>query len=278
MFKNRILIVIAVFVLVFGTATIATYSGYKSSRVVDMKKDVDLDNYGMYVNKRARTSRKTKYFDKELKLTYTRSENLSPKLPEKRSDAYGSYDVYVDENENEFYYLQNTDVLCGVKNKKIDGDRLTPFETDDEAIEIAEEFMAEVFGKDHDYDFETCKIPPQRFYYEVVFRKYINGFRTDDYVRIWVNFDKEVCAFSAFNRDRYDNVNLIRPAAAITTTQQKSRSNVVETLSSENFTIVEQYLSKNSDGKLVMVSVIEYSLTDGISVYPVKDEVSVVIE
>jgi hypothetical protein len=41
---------------------------------------------------------------------------------------------------------------------------------------------------------------------------------------------------------------------------------------------VDQYISKNEEGKLVMVSVIEYSLTDGVSVYPIKDEVSVVIE
>jgi len=276
MFKNRILIVIAVFLLIFGTATIATYSGYRNSRAANMKKDAEIDNYGMYINKRAKGARNIVYSDERVKLKYDRSENLSSRKPEDRSDAYGSYDVYVDDNGNEFYYLQNTDMLCGVKNKKIDGERLTPFDNDDEAIKIAEEFMIKIFGSDHDYDFESCKIPPQRFYYEVIYRKYVNGYKTDDYVRLWVNFDGEVCAFSAFNRDRYDHIAINRPSAIAS--QQRSKSNIVDTLNSENFTIVDQYISKNEEGKLVMVSVIEYSLTDGVSVYPIKDEVSVVIE
>lgn len=276
MFRNRILILIAVFVLILGTATIATYSGYRNARADNEKKQVDLENYGPYINKRAKRARNTEYAKKRVELAYDRSENLSHKKPEERSDAYGSYDIYIDKEGNEFYYLQNTDVLCGVKNKKIDGERLTPFESDEEAIKIAEAFMVETFGSNHDYDFDSCKIPPQRYYYEVVYRKYINGFKTDDYVRIWVNFDGEVCAFSAFNRDRYDFVAINRPSAIAS--QSRSKSNIVDTLNSDNFTIVDQYISKNEDGKLVMVSVIEYSLTDGVSVYPVKDEVSVVID
>ena len=59
---------------------------------------------------------------------------------------------------------------------------------------------------------------------------------------------------------------------------KEARATFVDTLNSENFYNVDQYISKNEEGKLVMVSVIEYSLTDGVSVYPIKDEVSVVIE
>ena len=75
---------------------------------------------------------------------------------------------------------------------------------------------------------------------------------------------------------RYDHIAINRPSAI--SSQQRIKSNIVDTLNSENFTIVDQYISKNEEGKLVMVSVIEYSLTDGVSVYPIKDEVSVVIE
>ena len=106
-----------------------------------MKKDAEIINYGMYINK-AR-SQNIVYSDGRVKLKYDRSENLSSGSL-KRSDAYGSYDIYEDDNGNNFTICKNTDMLCGVKNKKIDGERLTPFDNDDEAIKIAEEFMIKI--------------------------------------------------------------------------------------------------------------------------------------
>lgn len=265
---------IAVFVLIFSTATIATYSGYKNNG--NNKKDVEVSNFGTFINEKAKKSIKVKYLDQKIEVEYVRSENLSDNLPEKRKDMYGTYDIYVDKNNNEYYMLGNDqNTLCGVKMKKIDGDNQTPI-SEEEALAIAEAYLKAVIDKKHTYELTSCEIPKDRMYYEIMFVKSIKGLKTNDVVRLWINFDKEVCAFSAFNRGRYDNVNLKNNVALVA--PQKGKEKVADILSSENFSIVDQYLSKNDEGQMVMVSVIEYSLTDGVSVYPVKDEVSVVID
>lgn len=273
MFKNKLIIIIAVFVLIFSGATIATYSGYKNNGRA--KKEDVISHYGMYINKNAKKTRKLNYLDKKLDLVYARSENLSDNLPEKRKDMYGTYDVYVDDEKNEYYLLGNSNVLCGVKNSKIDGENATPI-TEEEALQLAEDYLNEIFNKNHLYELNSCEIPKDRMYYEIEYVKNNSGLKTDDTVRLWVNFDKEVCAFSAFNRGRYDNVNLNKTIAI--TAPQRGKEKVSDILSSDNFTIVDQYISKNDEGQVVMVSVIEYSLTNGTSIYPVIDEVSVVID
>lgn len=85
---------------------------------------------------------------KQATLNGKSSGTLTYKETMNRSDNYGTYDVYADENGNEYVYLLNSDTLCGYKAKDATDimDYTGKAVTKDMARETADAFMQSVFG------------------------------------------------------------------------------------------------------------------------------------
>ncbi len=271
--KGRLLITIALFVLVIGSASLISYSGYKTK--ANKKDEPNESYYGSYINKSAKEKRNFKYFDKHLNLVYKETQNLKDAPVEKRSDKYGTYDVYVDSDSTEYLFMEGSNTFCGMRKSNLDGNSMIPLE-EEKVKEIAEKYISTIFKKDHSYEFTSCYIKDKRNHFNVEYTKYVKGEKTDDIIRLWITFDGEISAFSAFNRDRYDDIKVTNPVALAA--KEKGKYKIKDILSSENFTILDQYLSKNDEGKTIMVSVVEYTVTNGISNFPIKDEISVVVD
>lgn len=187
-------------------------------------------------------------------LTYKETENLRDTPAISRSDSYGTYDVYVDSNDNEYVYLSNSGLLCGYKEtdsvKSAEKVYAGQNVTQTQAKEIADQYISTVMGNDSQkYTYKDTELSSLNIYY-VNYCFYLNGIKTDDECVVWVYADSgEVAAFHAFNRGRYDgytNRNLSTSASKARLEEQ------IPLVKSADYKIFDQYITKTDDGKLVM--------------------------
>lgn len=211
------------------------------------------DTYGrtMEVFKQNSTKQTTLNGKSSGTLTYKETMNRSDAPANSRSDNYGTYDVYADENGNEYVYLLNSDTLCGYKAKDATDimDYTGKAVTKDMARETADAFMQAVFGDGaQKYQFESIEVQDTVFYVDYCF--YLNGARTDDQVTLWIRTtDGAVSAWHAFNRGRYDGYasrNLSTSAARAKLEEQ------IPIVKSADYEIFDQYITKTDDDRLVM--------------------------
>lgn len=184
-------------------------------------------------------------------LTYKETMNRRDAPAFSRNDNYGSYDVYADEDGNEYVYLLNSDMLCGYKAKDATDimDYTGKAVTNDIARKTADAYMESVFGNDaQKYRFESIEVQDTVFYVDYCF--YLDGTKTDDQVTLWIRTtDGAVSAWHAFNRGRYDgyaNRNLSASAAKAKLEEQ------IPLVKSADYEIFDQYITKTDDGRLVM--------------------------
>ena len=187
---------------------------------------------------------------------YAYSQNLSSNNIDKIFDEYSVYDIYEDE-ENEYIYLDNTDICCGARKKN---SATNPDETieEKEATAIAEKFFVQVNGKDSGYTFTSSEYVDWANYYEYIWTKYINDMKTDDRVSIWVDGSGEIIAYSAFKMNRYDDIKLNEEKLTTART-----SGVKEYVESDNYEVCDSYISYDENGKLVLVNVVETFIPSG---------------
>ena len=144
--------------------------------------------------------------DTKIDAKYAYSQNLSSNDIAKVFDKYSVYDIYEDE-ENEYIYLDNTDICCGVRKKNSATNPEITIE-EKEATEIAEKFFVKVNSKGSEYTFTSSEYVDWANYYEYIWTKHINDIKTDDIVSIWVDGSGEVIAYSAFKMNRYDDISI----------------------------------------------------------------------
>lgn len=184
-------------------------------------------------------------------LTYKETMNRSDAPVNRRSDNYGTYDVYADEDGNEYIFLLNSDTLCGYKAKDATDimDYTGKAVTKDDARTTADAYLQSIFGENaQKYQFESIEVQHTVFYVDYCF--YLNGVKTDDQVTLWIRTtDGAVSAWHAFNRGRYDGYasrNLSTNAAKAKLEEQ------IPLVKSSDYEIFDQYITKTDDGRLVM--------------------------
>lgn len=175
---------------------------------IDAKKD-----YSSFVNKNARKSREyTDNNGKSFKLTYTRTETMAfvncfvP--PKKRIDVYGTYDLYVDKEKTEYYYLYNTNKLClkRLNYKRIrDGEKYEKEKiSESKAKEIANQYLKKELGKRfNDYTFQSVSYGVQDATYSIFYSRMIDGYFTDDCISLSIDYKGNIYVFSALNLERF---------------------------------------------------------------------------
>lgn len=218
-------------------------SYYDQSSQKAMKKSVTLDS-------------------KRIDLTYVRTENLKDAPLDKRSDSFGTYDVYVDANNKEYLYLINTETLCGFKNENIgcftpQGEAIV----ESKAKEIALNFLNKYNTAKLNYIFMSCVYDELAGIYDIQYCYIINGYKTDDIFRIWVNAKGEIASFSAFNYGRYKNTAINEND--VETAQNKTLKQINDSKNNVQFKIVDSYITITDSGKIALVQVVDYTNSMG---------------
>lgn len=185
-------------------------------------------------------------------LTYKETMNRSDAPVNRRSDIYGTYDVYADEDGNEYVFLLNSDLLCGYKAQDSYEEMLSSGSavSQEEAKTAADSYVASVLGDDSiQYIFQDITLTQGNIYY-VTYAFCLNGIKTDDDCVVWVrSSDGTIAAYHAFNRGRYDGYtsrNLSTSAARAKLEEQ------IPIVKSADYEIFDQYITKTDDGRLVM--------------------------
>lgn len=220
------------------------------------------DDYGAYYDEaKSKTKERAAVIRSEkTALTYVRTENLREVFASERADNYGTYDVYMDEKQTEYLYLLDTDVCCGFKMSNVG--TATPQQeaiSQEKAMTIAEGFLEDARSNSDTYRLLSCVYNELGGYYDIKYYFPVSGYKSDDIFRLWVNAQGEVTSFSEFNYQRYDNLTITAEQRLEAARQiNKTRLNDAQKIS-----IVDTYISINDSGEVVLVEVVDITISNG---------------
>ena len=142
--------------------------------------------------------------------TYS-SSYCTPK--NRTSEEYGSfysvYDIYFDEKGNERIYLHNSEEpVCVLfySNEVLDDVKLSPddFET---ARAASDEFLLKFFSQDTLNNYENVKAEAHDSnMYRIHYARYICGYKTDEYITVYVNKEGYFYMYVAWDVKKYDEL------------------------------------------------------------------------
>lgn len=222
--------------------------------------EIEQGGFGVYVDddKEATAKQVTLPGQDALSVQYVKTFNQSGTPLVSRPDVYGTYDIYTDEQGNEYIYLYDTDTFCGFKWKTAYIGELEPEDiiTEQAARESAGAYLDAQFGQN-----QTVYQPERSYYsspngvYVVEYVYYLNGVKTDDSCVVWVRADSgSVCAYNTFKHDRYAQLDL-----TVDTTATRSKldaalwdTGVSPLYRSAAYEIADEYLTFDLQGSPVM--------------------------
>lgn len=193
--------------------------------------------------------------DKKSKnLTYKETNNQKELPVSERADRYGTYDIYTDEDQNQYIYLTNSDLFCGfLKTETVQEANDTARNLSElDARGIADAYILEILGEDQrEYTFEKIRYDQTNFYY-VTYVSYLGDIKTDDECVIWVRASNgEIAACSMFNRGRYDAYRNNNFSVQEQFTQPQSLQ-AQQRKDYNDYEILDKYITLSDSGKLVI--------------------------
>lgn len=128
-------------------------------------------------------------------------------------ESYGIYDQYSDENESTYYYLHSSDKLCLYMEECEYVDTaenpVARNYSDSYVKSRADSYLTAVMGSDESkYSYQKTEYQGQKNIYLVTYIRRLGDYITDDILTVFLDENAEVYAFSALNRDRYENFQL----------------------------------------------------------------------
>lgn len=262
--------VIAVAAVIIASAVAISASLEKDSPTKISGNDSDTA-FGKIENSHAVKNRTVNIEGKSISLSYKQTMNKSDLPVKERYDSYGTYDVYTDENEAEYLFLYNTDLLCGILSKYTPPLTLDVI-SEETALEKAEEYLEKLLENADEYVLDSNFYNERGGYYDVRFYKPLKGHITDDEIKVWVKTDGEVYNFSAFNRGRYDKYESVK--IEISKGMEYAKSKVASELKNEEYTFDDEYITLDDKGRLSVV----YEVILNPASSPVKEGFVVPIE
>lgn len=268
--KKKILVFTCLVILIIGTAIALVihskdvYNSYKEKEDNPQKieetdgneKIKEIKGYEKIEKENIGKEKTTGLNGQKINAAYVYSQNLSFNTINKIFDEYSIYDIYEDD-DNEYIYLDNTDICCGVRRKNFTTNPEVTIE-EKEASAIAEKFFMEVNGKDNGYTYTSCEYIEWGNYYEYIWTKYISDLKTDDMVNIWVDGSGEIISYSALKMNRYDEVDISKSNA-----NEVQKADLKEVVNSDNYKVTDQYVTYDENGKLVLANVVEVYINVG---------------
>ena len=183
---------------------------------------------------------------------YVRTENIRNVSVSSRDDSYGTYDVYVDREDNtEYLFLYNSNLLCGMRKENAGSLNRDNAISESEAISIATAWVRARQSNGNEYVLDNCFYEECGGYYDIQFFLPIMGYKSDEIVRLWVDLQGNVNAYSDFNHGRYNMIALTPEKYA--NAQSILSDRIAGMFTSCTREIRNTYVSKNDQGEVVLV-------------------------
>lgn len=259
--KNPMMVVIvAALLALFVSATV-----FAAVEILKQSDPIPSGNaYGAYYdNSRSKVKEKEIVVNsKTISVTYVRTENLKNLPVSKRADSYGTYDVYADQNQTEYLFLLNSDIYCGYKMSNVGVATLQENAIEkSKALNIADDFLKKTRSNADEYTLLSCVYDELAGYYDIQYYLSVDGYKSDDIFRLWVDAKGEVTSFSEFNYNRYTEIDIATDKYA--KADQKLADVVFKEANKVEFSVVDQYISINDSGDVVLVKVVDLKIPDG---------------
>ena len=251
--KSKMLAYMIIFVLLvsgivatiyFATQAQDNSGSHYENEKTDGRTDVPKATNGQEIKKE---DREVTINGKIYELKYNRNTGTA-----NNSDGYGFYDVYIDELNNDYFFLSGSDLLCSFIF-------YNPVEEESEEIISMEEATEEAIGflKNNISGCEDYILEPEASYcelsgrsYAIQFSKQIGGYKTDDTAIVRISkYNKQLNGFSARNMKRYDKVELTEEQ--IKAAERKLEDSIESKYKGE-YEINLVYISKDESGNVII--------------------------
>ena len=167
--RKKSFAIILSLLLVLPLSISITSASYKD----ESNKEIYADdsNIGFSIMEAEKTKQIT-YRNKTFDVKYVNTINMSNILPENRKDSFCTYDIYSDEENTEYLFVYNTDILCGIKDENMS----LPFDSakcisQQSAILLSIEYLNKLYGYDitKSYVFDFCRYDENAGLFDVRF-------------------------------------------------------------------------------------------------------------
>lgn len=215
------------------------------------------NNYvGEFKNTKADKSKSKIIKNKKNEMKYYKSQNIKKTPLEKRSDSYGSYDIYTDSSNTEYCFLANTDKLCGMKLEEVYGVSSDKEKiSEDLAIVKANEYLTGIIDNLEEYELDKVTYKNRESIYEVKYIYKVSGVKTDDAIVVWVMNDGTIGAFNAFYRDRYAKISPKYNASSLrgkTISEANEEVRKTKKIKESQTKVTDEYITIDDSGNLSM--------------------------
>ncbi|MBO4651843.1 MAG: hypothetical protein J5649_00830, partial [Lachnospiraceae bacterium] len=158
--------VVAVVVIVAAALIVKTVIADHSSKRSEPVPDEDA--YGAYYDdsENKAITRAVNNGTNLITVYYVRTENLRNVSVSSRDDSYGTYDVYADEENTEYIFLYNTNLLCGMRKINVGSIDRENVISENSAIAIAETWIRNNKSNGCDYVYDSCVYEESGGYYD----------------------------------------------------------------------------------------------------------------
>lgn len=267
---NKVALGIVLIISIFSLPQV--YAGYKT----DADKKNQKVNGNVYIEKNAKKDRILVIDKEEIPMSYEETQIVSDKEVVNEKDIhYGKYDIYSDEDDNQYVYLSGTDKYCGFRQSNIGTIELEVNINEEQAKKIAMKYLKSLENNYYEYQLEQVIFQAWGYYYDVYFNLYVDDIKTNEEVRIWVNTVGDVVSYSDLMTKCYDDVSV--DSIKFEDIKDDVEDIINEKLEGNEFEIKEHCLTYDGD-KLAIQTTYSYFITDGVNYIKYEDIVMTPIE
>lgn len=270
--KKIKLVLVIVIGVVFISISSHVYAGYK----MEADRRGGSENKNTYIDKDAKKKRNIRHKSKKISVKYNRTEVMPEKEIENQDEIeFGKYDIYKDNNNAEYIYLSDTDTYCGFREDGIGTNEYERTIDENRAKEIAKQYLKSIVETSEDYQLGEVLYQDWGYYYSITFIRCVDGIKTDEEIRIWVNTEGTVISYSNFMNGCYDGIKLNKEE--LKQAKLDTKDNIEDELGNTDYDIENQYITFK-DGKLVVETEVTYFITDSINKVNYEDTYTVELE
>lgn len=269
----KIIISLALIAALISTFIISTYASEDvEAEIIDenssgyIEPAVTETAFGNYQNENLVGAQKNLELDGQtLTLTYSYTFNNNSIAVEDRDSAYSTRDVFVDENETEYYYLYNTDKFLGFINPLSNRDNIRGNISVDEetAVNVANEYLPQIVENFDKYIYEETVCRTDANVYDVRFFYYLNGIKTDEVARALITPDGGIVGAYCFDMGKYAQYEgkelTLQTGTANASAYANSDTSIEAYMQTPEAQTVESYITTDDSGQLLLYT---YSFGD----------------
>lgn len=158
-----------------------------------------------------------------------------------------SFDIFIDDNQHEYFYFHNTEVQCGFKEKNVYGVEIPKerFKNNKDIILLSERYLKQITDLFDDYALVGCEYLQNEKIYLVKYNYQIQNINSDDNILLYFRGDGTLGAYSAYRLNKYKDykpdINIKQIANELITNFQQITDTFITLYDSNYYLIIEGF-------------------------------------